>query len=81
MRGSRGCVRVSELRPWKIQISINIVNLHDKITENTTLDTGPSLEINIKIPSKSPPTPENYFWIPIGAWFETKRNKEVLQST
>lgn len=54
MRGSRGCVRVSELRPWKIQISINIVNLHDKITENTTLDTGPSLEINIdtiRIPS------------------------------
>lgn len=48
------CVCVSELRPWKIQISINIVNLHDKITENTTLDTGPSLEINIdtiKIPS------------------------------
>lgn len=41
MRGSRGCVRVSELRPWKIQISINIVNLHSNITENTIIGTDP----------------------------------------
>lgn len=41
MRGSRGCVRVSELRPWKIQISKNIVNLHIKITENTIIGTAP----------------------------------------
>lgn len=55
MRGSRGCVRVSDLRPWKIQISINIVNLHIKITENTIIGTAPPPWKFTKIPSKSPP--------------------------
>lgn len=53
MRGSRGRVRVSELRPWKIQISINIVNLHIKITENTIIGTAPHWKLT-KIPSESP---------------------------
>lgn len=41
MRGSRGRVRVSELRPWKIQKSKIIDNLHIKITENTIIGTAP----------------------------------------
>lgn len=43
MRGSRGRVRVSELRPWKIQKSKNIDNLHIKITEYTIIGTAPGI--------------------------------------
>lgn len=35
------CVCLNSVPAWKIQISINIVNLHSNITENTIIGTDP----------------------------------------